>query len=553
MLPHSLKSIVFDWDGTLVTAEPMVHEAYIATFNSLQDNRNWTLADTHALNGEDPNKIFANEALWGENGDKARELFYAHYHRLKEERPELFELKEGAVELLKFLKETYPNVKIVLLAAKTESILVDEVTKQGLSGYFDAIIGKTDEGPNKPDKKVFDRAMKQINVEIIDPQLEVLHIADNPQKDEAFARDYGAASIIVHETAQVKDLCQLREDLVKHYQSTKELFEAIENGNLQEISQLLRSGVDSNAVGLDSVDIASYQTPALIYALDEEKYKAAQLLIVRGADVFCEDIIGNTPLILAANKPVLVKLLIEKDADLNAANYIGQTALMKAIEYDSIKCVRLLTAAKADVNAADENGLTPLMYSAKKECCYPVLTYKETDLIDVLLDAGADINAVDKNGNTALNLAAQYQTSPYVIEHLILKGADVNIPNKDGVTPLMQLMERGMFKRTMQKMLEAGADINAADNNGKTVLMRAVDQSRGCVEFCINNGADLEACDNQKRTAITVAKELKRVEQYYLLQGALAAQRYLAKIQKRKVTGKKAPRRTKSAGRDMTE
>ncbi len=554
MLPKSLETIVFDWDGTLVTAEPMVHEAYVATFKSLGDNRTWTPADTHARNGEDPNKIFADKTLWGENGTQARDLFYAHYKRLQAERSDLFKVKEGAVELLDFIQETYPKVKLVLLAAKTEEIMVEEVARFGLSDRFDAIVGKTSEGPNKPDKAVFDRAMKLIDVDVTNPTTEVLHIGDNPQKDEAFARDYGAASIVVHESCAIKDLLQLRADLAKHYELTKELFEAIEEGNLQQISQLVKDGADVNAVGLDGDDVTSYRQSVLIYALDEDKYKAAQLLVVRGADVNVEDILGNTPLILSVDKPVLVKLLIEKKADLNAANYMKKTALMQAVEYDLIKSVRLLTEAGADVNLADENGLTALMYSAQKGYCYPIATdYKETELIDILLDAKADINAVDNFGNTALLIAAYYQNTPYVIDHLIAKKADVNIANYDGVTPLMQLVERGEFKKTIKKMIEAGADVNMADNTGKTALMRAVESgSYDTVEMLVNSGAKLSAEDKDGRTALTIAKELDNEDLYLLLKSS-AAQEKSAKPQKRKVTRKKMPFKTKSGGREMTE
>lgn len=211
--PKKLKMIVMDWDGTLVTAEPMVHEAYLSTFKSLKDERQWTISDTHARNGEDPNRIFSDVSLWGNQGEKARTIFYTHYRRLAATRPDLLQLKEGTEEFLPFLKQSFQDVKLVLLAAKTQSILVEEARKFNLHGYFDAIVGKIEDGPNKPDIKVFDRIANQLGLAITTPLQEVMHIGDNPQKDEAFARAYGAMSVIVNEKGSIKDLHQLGQEI----------------------------------------------------------------------------------------------------------------------------------------------------------------------------------------------------------------------------------------------------------------------------------------------------------------------------------------------------
>lgn len=211
--PRKLKMIVMDWDGTLVTAEPMVHAAYVCTFKSLKSNMKWSRADTHARNGEDPNRIFSDESLWGNQGEKARAIFYAHYRKLAARRPDLLQLKEGTEAFLQFLKQSFPDVKLVLLAAKTQSILAEETRKFNLNGYFDAIVGKTDEGPNKPDIKVFGRILGELGITVTDVCQEVMHIGDNPQKDEAFARAYGAMSVIVNEKGSIKDLHQLRQEI----------------------------------------------------------------------------------------------------------------------------------------------------------------------------------------------------------------------------------------------------------------------------------------------------------------------------------------------------
>ena len=212
--PRKLQLIVMDWDGTLVSAEPMVHAAYVCTFKSLKDNRKWTIKDTHAKNGEDANLIFADKSLWGEKGNEARAIFYAHYNKLAARRDDLLQLKDGTKEFLDFLKTFFPDVKLALLAAKSQNLLEEEVHKFNLDSYFDAIVGKTDMGPNKPDFKVFDRIMTRLGITISDPRQEVMHIGDNPQKDEAFANSYGAMSVIVNENCSIKNLHHLRQEIV---------------------------------------------------------------------------------------------------------------------------------------------------------------------------------------------------------------------------------------------------------------------------------------------------------------------------------------------------
>ncbi len=205
-----LKCVLIDWDGTLVDAEPMVHEAYVATFKELGDNRIWTPADTHARNGEDKTKIFSDKTLWGDRCEDACTYFYAHYNRLKIERPELLNVKESAFKLLDFIKTACPDVKIVILAAKTQELLSEEVFKKGFVSYVDAIVGHTKEGPNKPNVGVVDRSLKAVGLSVTDKAKQVMHIADNLEKDDKFAHEAGVISIIVNEKGKIKNLEQLR-------------------------------------------------------------------------------------------------------------------------------------------------------------------------------------------------------------------------------------------------------------------------------------------------------------------------------------------------------
>ena len=95
----------------------------------------------------------------------------------------------------------------------------------------------------------------------------------------------------------------------------------------------------------------------------------------------------------------IVKLLIEKGADLNEAQIPGETALYMAAEHSNPLCAMELIKAGADVNLADNCGQTPLMVAADRG-------HDRHDIIaGLLINSGADVNLVDNNGMTALTYA----------------------------------------------------------------------------------------------------------------------------------------------------
>ncbi|CAK9009488.1 unnamed protein product [Durusdinium trenchii] len=60
----------------------------------------------------------------------------------------------------------------------------------------------------------------------------------------------------------------------------------------------------------------------------------------------------------------VVRLLLEAEADKNAASQDGTTALMAAARHSHLEVVRLLLEAGADKNAARQDGATALMAAA---------------------------------------------------------------------------------------------------------------------------------------------------------------------------------------------
>jgi len=90
----------------------------------------------------------------------------------------------------------------------------------------------------------------------------------------------------------------------------------------------------------------------------------------------------------------VVKLLLDKGADLNSKNNDGHTALIAAAKYGRDSVVKLLLGKGANITSKDARGL--LVVAAEQGREY---------LVKLLLDAGADVNSVH-NVWTALRIAA---------------------------------------------------------------------------------------------------------------------------------------------------
>ena len=171
--------------------------------------------------------------------------------------------------------------------------------------------------------------------------------------------------------------------------------------------------------------------------------------------------------------------LLDDGANVDVAEWDGNTALVWAVEAGDISFVRMLLEAGAEVNVKDRNGHTPLMKAAAAG---------HAELVRSLLGAGAKVNAESKDGWTALMGAA---------------GAD-------GVTPL-------------QILLDAGADVNAGDSSGHTALMRASVAGRTQnVKALLRAHADVAARTSHGLTAMTWATEQGHAEIVRLLRKAEA-------------------------------
>jgi ankyrin repeat protein len=141
---------------------------------------------------------------------------------------------------------------------------------------------------------------------------------------------------------------------------------AAEKKDTKLIKALLAAGADhtfTNQLGqnvLHRIAESSYifHDQLINQVLDfSEAKEIVEILISIGAEVNKSDILGNTPLIMAArekNTP-LVQLLLSQGADINAVNKKGYTALHYALEKQDKNFSKYLLANGIDLDSASFN------------------------------------------------------------------------------------------------------------------------------------------------------------------------------------------------------
>ncbi len=146
-----------------------------------------------------------------------------------------------------------------------------------------------------------------------------------------------------------------------------------------------------------------------------------------------------------------LRLLLERSADVNAAQADGATALHWAVYSEDVEAVQLLLRAKADVSARNREGATPLSLACVNG---------NAEIIALLLGAGADVDERLPNGETPLMMAARTGGTD-ALYVLLERGADVHAAETlRGTTALMWAAAYGN-PAAVKVLIEHGADVSA--------------------------------------------------------------------------------------------
>lgn len=195
--------------------------------------------------------------------------------------------------------------------------------------------------------------------------------------------------------------CQTNPEKEEVQNMNRELIEYAEQGNTEQVRQLLQSGADINATdeqGRTAVMAATYHNHV----------GTVEALIQAGADINIRDHQLNNVFLYAGAEGMMeiLRLAIEADADVTLTNRYGGTALIPASDRGHVEIVQeLLTRTDVDVNHINNLNWTALLEA-------------------VILGDGSE----------------DYQR---IVKLLLDHGADARIPDGNGVTPLQHARERG--------------------------------------------------------------------------------------------------------------
>jgi ankyrin repeat protein len=210
---------------------------------------------------------------------------------------------------------------------------------------------------------------------------------------------------------------------------------------------------------------------------------AVERLVAQGVAVNEAFADGSTPLIAAANRPAILKILIKAGARINerGKNPNGETPLTAAVAAGSAESVNLLIEAGADPNIANTLGVSI---------------------------GGSGLFPLQQ-----LGLLASREAKDAIVRALIRAGANLNAGKFS--SPLICVCTAACLPETASALIDAGADVNLLTLNG-TALHAAIEANRAdLVDLLISRRADpsiktTERNDHPGLTAIELARKLKR-------------------------------------------
>ena len=193
-------------------------------------------------------------------------------------------------------------------------------------------------------------------------------------------------------------------------------FNAVRDGNLQEVHALMQKGVD-----LDSKDDNDY-TP-LHYAAMVNYVSIADILLQNGAAIDLQSITKRTPLHIGSQfgSVEVVKLLIEKGAKIDQKDQYGFSALHVAVEHDQESIIEILLKNGAEVELRNHAGNNTSLHMA--------VLLDKTSIVKILLQYGADIEAEFDNLSGTPICHAIVFGSTKMVQTLLQYGAKIDQQN----------------------------------------------------------------------------------------------------------------------------
>lgn len=169
-----------------------------------------------------------------------------------------------------------------------------------------------------------------------------------------------------------------------------------------------------------------------------------------------------------------------------------------AAAYGDPTITEVILERGADINAADINGMTPLMLAAFRG---------KLQALQILLHRGAAVDQKDASGMSSLHRAAYRGHADVIVELLDSGGVGINVANGFGDFPLHQAAHFE-HKDAVAALLERGVPVDPLDKNSQTPLHKAAGVGNlEIVQLLVDNNADVSARDSAGLTPLDVATD----------------------------------------------
>lgn len=251
---------------------------------------------------------------------------------------------------------------------------------------------------------------------------------------------------------------------------------AIKTGNIAELEILLEDKLINEIINTNIID-ENFETPIMLairYDNDND-ISIMKLLLNKGANINPNFSNSNTALSIAieSNKIDKLKILLTYNPNINSKKR-QISYLMLAVVNKNYEITKLLINSGADVNYLYSNysKYTALHYS---------LIHNSPDISKLLIESGADIN-ISKVSYSTLYVATKH-SNVEMMEILLSKGADPDNMAMDGYFPLLiSVINRDISK--IKLLLKYNVNINRKYCSKLTVLHYLIYDWNNSVEDC---------------------------------------------------------------------
>ncbi|MBN8828950.1 MAG: ankyrin repeat domain-containing protein [Sphingobacteriia bacterium] len=295
----------------------------------------------------------------------------------------------------------------------------------------------------------------------------------------------------------------------------KEFIISIEKNDIGKIKELISQNVELKSFKID------YQLKIPLFtAIRKGNLKVIKLLLDKGADINIQDDSGNTALHIAVyeNNPGIMKFLLDRGANPYISNSDSAAPIHLAIDknYQGKEFIEILCKKNFNLNIQNNCGFTPFSYALyhdKKGAMAVMVDYDinlniqnvegktvlhfcrdmPASVIDLLLDLGGDLTIKDKYGNTPHHYIVNSYNF-HAIDRFFENDSYINIQNDQGETPLNYFISNSHPSNTniLSFLLQKGADVNMPDIDGETPLFRATYLNKNKFEEILKeNGAKM--------------------------------------------------------------